>query len=128
MSEELKNLEGKNWVATMMLCWALGGFGAHRFYTGKTTSAWVMAAMTITCCLAPISAIWALVDGIMIALGNWKTQDGSELYERIPWLGYLYIAMIVLVILYLVFQLVFTGAILGGAMAGLGSSMPPVAP
>lgn len=128
MSEELKNLEGKNWVATMMLCWCLGGLGAHRFYTGKTTTAWVMFAMTITCCLAPISAIWAIVDGFIIALGNWKTEDGSELYERIPLLGYLYIAMIILALLYVVFQLVLTGAVLGGAMAGVGSSMPPVAP
>lgn len=27
----LNKLEGKNWVATMMLCWTLGAFGAHRF-------------------------------------------------------------------------------------------------
>ncbi|MBD5403354.1 TM2 domain-containing protein [bacterium] len=124
----LNKLEGKNWVATMMLCWTLGYFGAHRFYTGKTTTAWVMAAMTITCCLAPVSAIWALVDGFMIALGNWKHEDGSELYERIPWLGYVYIAMVVLAILYVIFQLVLTGVILGGALSGAGSSVPTVTP
>ena len=82
----LNKLEGKNWVATMMLCWTLGAFGAHRFYTGKTGTAWAMAIMTLTCCLAPISAIWAMIDGIMIAIGSWNHDDGSELYERINWL------------------------------------------
>lgn len=100
----LNKLEGKNWVATMMLCWTLGAFGAHRFYTGKTGSAWVMAIMTLTLCLAPFSAVWAMFDGFMIALGYWKHDDGSELYERINWLGYIYIALFALTIGGILFQ------------------------
>ena len=26
----------KDWLATFLLCWFLGVFGAHRFYVGKT--------------------------------------------------------------------------------------------
>lgn len=111
----LNKLEGKNWVATMMLCWTLGAFGAHRFYTGKTGTAWAMAIMTLTCCLAPISAIWAMIDGIMIAIGSWTHDDGSELYERINWLGYIYIAVIVMTILYVLLQLAIFFAALGAA-------------
>ncbi len=104
---ELENLKGKNWVAAMMLCWTLGTLGAHRFYTGKQNTAWAMLVLTITGCLAPISCIWALIDGIVIALGQYRHEDGSELYERIPWLGYVYIAIMVLAVI---------GALLYGAV------------
>ena len=112
---QLQELKGKNWMAAMSLCWFLGMYGAHRFYTGKTGTAWAMAIMTLTCCLAPISAIWAMIDGIMIAIGSWNHDDGSELYERINWLGYIYIAVIVMTILYVLLQLAIFFAALGAA-------------
>lgn len=116
---ELEQLKGKNWVAAMMLCWALGVYGGHRFYTGKTTSAWIMVALTVLGITAPISFIWVLVDGFTIALGKFKHEDGSELYERINWLGYVYIALCILAIIFmLLYGLMIIGmiaAILGGA-------------
>nr|WP_232218750.1 MULTISPECIES: TM2 domain-containing protein [unclassified Corynebacterium] len=27
----------KSWIATLLLCFFLGSFGAHNFYTGRTT-------------------------------------------------------------------------------------------
>lgn len=109
---ELQELKGKNWVAAMMLCWALGLYGGHRFYTGKGNSAWAMVALTILGITAPISAIWALIDGIMLALGKYKHADGSELYERINWLGYVYIALMVCgIILMILYFSVFVGMI-----------------
>lgn len=125
-SNEVQNLKGKNWVAAMMLCWQFGYLGAHRFYTGKTGSAWAMAVMSLTGCLCPISLIWSLVDGVMIALGKYTHEDGSELYERINWLGYVYIIAMILSILYIIFY----GAMIVGGFAsivgaeGAGSSMP----
>ena len=115
---ELENLKGKNWIATMALCWGLGYFGAHRFYTGKSGSAWAIAVMSITGLLAPISAIWVLVDGITIALGHFKHADGSDLYERVPWFGYLYIVIIVLGIIASVLYAAALFAIVGAAMVG----------
>lgn len=119
----LNKLEGKNWVATLMLCWFLGGFGGHRFYTGKTGTAWAMTIMTLTCCLAPITFIWALIDGFQIALGNWTHEDGSELFERINWLGIVYIICQIFVILYVLFVIIMQFGMLalmlgGGSGAG----------
>lgn len=124
---DLNQLEGKNWMATMMSCWALGPFGAHRFYTGNTGSAWAMLIMTLTGCLAPISYIWALVDGFSIALGAFKAADGDDLYERIDWVGYLYMALMVLAILGVIAYFALIGVGLSSAMSGASTSTP-VAP
>jgi len=125
MSENLEQLKGKNWVATMMLCWLFGSLGAHRFYTGKQTTAWVMVGLTILGITAPISAIWALIDGFMIALGKYQHEDGSELYERIDWLGYVYIALVILGIL--LFALYFVGivAMVAAAVGSVGAGVTP---
>lgn len=106
---DCENLKGKNWVATMMLCWALGTFGAHRFYTGKKGSAWAMLIMTVTVFLAPITAIWALFDGVMIALGKFKHGDGCCLYERINWLGYLYLIVMFATIIMTILSVILYG-------------------
>ena len=115
---QLGNLKGKNWMAAMMLCWLFGALGAHRFYTGKTNTAIAMLVLTITGCFAPIAAIWQLVDGIMIALGKFTHEDGSELYERINWVGYVYIGFMVLAILAIIGYIALFGFAI---MAALGS-------
>lgn len=117
----LQQCKGKNWVATLVLCWFLGYFGAHRFYTGKSNSAWIMLIMTIIGVTAPISAIWALVDGFCIALGKYRHEDGSELYEKIDWLGITYIVFVVLSILCTLGVLIFYVAIIAAFIHGLGS-------
>lgn len=122
---ELEDLKGKNWVATMALAWAFGILGGHRFYTGKTTTAWIMVALYfggfITCGITSIAAaIWALIDAITVALGNFTHQDGSPLYERIPLFAYLYFAFLALCVIFFIIYLIF-GAALIGAGAGAGS-------
>lgn len=118
---ELEQLKGKNWVAAMMLCWTLGLYGGHRFYTGKTNSAWAMLALTIIGITAPISAIWALVDGFTIALGKFTHADGSELYERINWLGYVYIAIMILCIVFMFLYGLMIIGMIGAMIAGAGA-------
>lgn len=115
---QLGNLKGKNWMAAMMLCWLFGALGAHRFYTGKTNTAIAMLVLTLTGCFAPIAAIWQLVDGIMIALGKFTHEDGSELYERINWVGYVYIAFMILAILAIIGYIALFGFAI---MAALGN-------
>jgi TM2 domain-containing membrane protein YozV len=130
MSEELKNLEGKNWVATMVLCWLFGAIGGHRFYTRKTNTAWVMLVLTILGVTAPISYIWSIVDGFTIALGKFKAEDGSELYERVNWLGYTYIVLTILSIvggIFFSFLFLATLVSVAGAM-GAGAVPPPPMP
>ncbi len=91
---DLEKLKGKNWMAAMALCWLFGAFGAHRFYTGKTNSAWIMLIFSVSGLLAPISTLWMLIDGFVLALGQFTHADGSELYERKPAFGYFYIAYV----------------------------------
>ena len=118
---ELEQLKGKNWVAAMALCWFLGAFGAHRFYTGKTNSAWVMVVLTLVGLTAPISAIWALVDGFTLAFNKYKAADGGNLFEYINWLGWLYVAAVILGILAFMFYGVMILALLSSAFAGAGT-------
>ena len=63
----------KSKLTAALLCWFLGVLGAHRFYVGKTGSA---IAQLLTCggC-----GIWALIDFIMILLGNFTDADGNPL-------------------------------------------------
>lgn len=118
----LQECKGKNWVATLLFCWFLGYFGAHRFYTGKSNSAWAMLILSLLGITAPISAIWALIDGITIALGKYRHEDGSELYEKINWLGITYIIVMALSILSFIGLMIFYVAIIAALIGGLGGA------
>jgi len=125
MTENPENLKGKNWMAAMALCWLFGTFGAHRFYTGKSTTACVMLALTLFGITAPVSAIWAFVDGVLLTVGEFKHDDGSELYERVPWFGWIYVGLYILIaVLILLTILVFVVS----ALKFGGSSHLPIAP
>ncbi len=69
----------KTFVAALLLCLFLGGFGAHRFYVGKTGTAILQLLLTLSFFLCWVTAIWVLVDLIMIIIGNFKTADGYDL-------------------------------------------------
>jgi len=56
--------EGYDWLTTLLLCFFLGVFGVHSFYTRKTTIG-VVQLLTLGGC-----GIWAFVDFIMILLGT----------------------------------------------------------
>ena len=115
---ELEQLKGKNWVAAMTLCWFFGPIGGHRFYTGKQGTAWAMFALSIIG-LFPITWIWSLVDGVMLAMGNYKHEDGADLYEKIDWYGWLYVAAQVLTI---IGGFLYMGVIVAMIAAGIGSA------
>jgi TM2 domain-containing membrane protein YozV len=61
----------KSWVATLLLCFFLGGLGAHRFYVGKIGTG---IAMFLT---AGGFGIWSLIDFIMIILGKFTDDKGN---------------------------------------------------
>lgn len=65
--------EPKKQLIAAVLCFLLGGFGAHRFYTGHTGIG-VIQLLTGGGC-----GIWALIDLIMIITGSFKTKDGESL-------------------------------------------------
>ena len=62
----------------------LGSFGVHNFYLGFTGKAVAQLLITILSCgfLSPVSAIWALIEGILILAGETKKDAyGNDLRE-----------------------------------------------
>ena len=68
--------EGKDWLTTILLCFFLGVFGIHRFYTGHTAIG-VVQLLTLGGC-----GIWALIDFILIIVGSFKDAKGNLLVKR----------------------------------------------
>ncbi len=76
----------KSRLATSLLAYFLGYFGAHRFYIGKTGTAIVMLVLGIVgipLCFVFVGipivigvAVWSLVDFIIAVTGNMKDKDG----------------------------------------------------
>lgn len=67
------NAEGvseKGFVPALLLCFFLGVFGAHRFYVGKIGTGILMLVT-----LGGLG-IWALIDFIIIAVGNFTDKEG----------------------------------------------------
>ncbi len=61
------------WIITLILCWFLGVFGVHRFYTGYVGIG-IIQLLTLGGC-----GIWTIVDFIIIAIGNYKDADGNPI-------------------------------------------------
>jgi len=69
-----KQNEGENkWLITFLLCFFLGGFGAHRFYTGYIGIG-IAQLLTLGGC-----GIWTLIDLIMILCKKYETAEGELL-------------------------------------------------
>ena len=70
----------KSKVAAGVLGILLGSFGIHNFYLGYTSKGLVQLLLTLCSCgaLSFVSAIWGLVEGIMILSGS-INQDGRGL-------------------------------------------------
>ena len=76
LAENNVAVSDKDWLATFLLCWFLGVFGAHRFYVGKTGSA---IAMILT--LGGLG-IWNFIDWIVILCGAFKDKDGRVIKRK----------------------------------------------
>lgn len=60
----------KSFIAVLLLCFFLGVLGVHRFYVGKVGTG-VIQLLTLGGL-----GIWAFIDFIMIAIGNFKDKQG----------------------------------------------------
>jgi len=67
---------GKDWITAVLLCFFLGVFGIHRFYTGSTVIG-IVQLLTLGGC-----GIWAFIDLIMILVGAYKDADGKPLVRK----------------------------------------------
>ena len=65
----------KDWLTALLLCIFLGGFGAHRFYVGKTGSA-VAQLLTLGGC-----AVWAIIDLVNIITDKFTDVNGRPLHR-----------------------------------------------
>ena len=63
----------KSKVTAALLCFFLGAFGIHRFYTGKIGTG-VLQLITLGGL-----GIWAIIDFIMILTGSFLDANGGKL-------------------------------------------------
>lgn len=59
------------WIVCLLLCWFLGAFGVHRFYTGHIGIG-IAQLLTLGGC-----GIWTIIDFIILVTGNFKDSDGN---------------------------------------------------
>ena len=74
----------KSKIAAGILAIFFGCFGVHNFYLGYTGKAVGQLLITLLSCfiLSPISAIWGLIEGILILTGSINTDaQGNELSD-----------------------------------------------
>lgn len=74
----------KSKIAAGLLGIFLGCIGVHNFYLGYTGKAVGQLLLTVLSCgiLSPISAIWGLIEGILILTGSINTDaKGNKLSE-----------------------------------------------
>ena len=74
----------KSKIAGGLLGIFLGCFGVHNFYLGYTGKAIGQLLITVLSCgiLSPVSAIWGLIEGILILTGSInKDADGNDLVD-----------------------------------------------
>ena len=78
------NPNAKSKIAAGILGIILGCFGVHNFYLGFTGKAVAQLLITILSCfvLSPVSAVWGLIEGIMILTGSIdKDAKGIKLVD-----------------------------------------------
>lgn len=66
-------MQQRSWLVTLLLCFFLGTFGVHRFYTGKVVTG-ILMFLT-----AGGLGIWTLIDFVMILIGAFKDAEGRKL-------------------------------------------------
>lgn len=65
----------KSRAAAAILAWFLGVFGVHRFYVGKVGTG-LLQLFTLGAL-----GIWALIDFIIILVGNFRDKEGRVLFN-----------------------------------------------
>ena len=70
------NGSSKDWLVTLLLCLFAGGLGIHRFYVGKIGTA-IIQLLT-----AGGFGIWALIDLIVICMGNFTDAEGKLIKDK----------------------------------------------
>ncbi len=67
--QDYEEISEKGFVPTILLCFFLGAFGAHRFYVGKIGTG-ILQLLTLGGL-----GIWVLIDFIVIVTGSFKDKE-----------------------------------------------------
>ncbi len=70
------NLQGYDWLTTLLLCFFVGFLGVHRLYTGNTMVG-IMQFLTFGGC-----GIWSMIDFITIITGSYRDGQGRSLVKN----------------------------------------------
>ncbi len=70
----METVSDKSRLVALLLCIFIGVLGVHRFYVGKVVTG-IIQIVTI----GGFFGIWALIDLIMIIVGNFKDCKGRSL-------------------------------------------------
>lgn len=73
VSNQFGEFSDKEWIVAILLCFFLGCFGVHRFYTGHIGIG-IVQLLTLGGC-----GIWALIDFILLIMGNVTDVNGLPL-------------------------------------------------
>ncbi|MCL4479770.1 MAG: TM2 domain-containing protein [Deltaproteobacteria bacterium] len=83
-----QNISQSSRLVALLLCWFLGGTGAHRFYTGKSGSGVIMLLLLLIGIITSFFligfifiiplGIWVLIDFIMIIAGAFTDGKGKR--------------------------------------------------
>jgi TM2 domain-containing membrane protein YozV len=71
----------KRILVAFLLCFFLGMLGLHRFYVGKNGTAVVIILVTICFPFTIFSAIWVILDSIVIVTGGFEDKNGIRITE-----------------------------------------------
>ena len=82
--KKIDNVNGKSKITAGILGIFLGCFGVHNFYLGYNGKAIAQLLITLLSIflLSWVSAIWGLIEGILILIGNIKKDaSGNDLID-----------------------------------------------
>ena len=71
----------KNRLLALLLAFFFGVFGVHRFYVGKTGTGVVMLLLDLTLVGFAVTGVWAMVDALFIAVGEFTDGNGDKVLE-----------------------------------------------
>ena len=75
------DVSDKNRLVAFVLAFLFGVFGVHRFYVGKVGTGALMLVLDLTLVGFAITGIWATIDCVFIALGEFTDADGYRIVE-----------------------------------------------
>ena len=71
----------KNRLLALLLALLVGCFGIHRFYVGKTGTGVLMILLDLTIVGFAVTGVWAMVDALFIAFGEFTDGNGDKILE-----------------------------------------------